>query len=115
MAWTGRRIDWDATPATPLVAGITATSEVGDQLSATRYRLADGAVVPEHVHDSEEFGQVLSGSLWLTVDGVARLIAPGEGFLIRGGVPHSAVTGDGGCDLLECYAPPRLPQPGAQR
>lgn len=115
MAWTGRRIDWGSTPATPLLAGITATSEVGDQLSATRYTLAGGAVVPEHVHDSEEFGQVLSGALWLTVDGTTRMIGAGEGFLVRGGVPHSAVAEDGGCDLLECYAPPRLPRPGGGR
>jgi quercetin dioxygenase-like cupin family protein len=110
MSW----IDWAAKPGTPLLAGITATTETGEQLSATRYTLAGGAVVPEHVHDSEEFGQVLSGSLRVTVDGTARVIGAGEGFLIRGGVPHSAVTEDG-CDLLECYAPPRVPRPGGGR
>jgi quercetin dioxygenase-like cupin family protein len=112
MADSPRTIDW-AGPE-PLLAGITAASELGEQLSVTRYTLAEGAVVPEHVHDAEEFGQVLSGTLLLTVDGATATVATGEGFLIRGGVPHSAVT-EGGCDLLECYAPPRLPQPGGGR
>lgn len=110
MTW----IDWSATPAAALLPGITATTEMGERLSVTRYTLAGGAVVPEHVHDSEEFGQVLAGSLRVTVDGTTRVVGAGEGFLIRGGVPHSAVTEDG-CDLLECYAPPRVPRPGGGR
>ena len=114
MTWRSRSIEWASGRATGLLAGITATSEVGEQLSVTRYTLAAGAVVPEHVHDAEEFGQVLSGSLRLTVDGATTTIGPGEGFLIRGGVPHSAVA-EARCDLLECYAPPRVPQPGGGR
>ena len=37
------------------------------------------------------------------------VLHPGQGFLIPGGETHSATAGDEGCELLECYAPPRVP------
>ena len=104
-------LEWGSLRVEPLLDGITAASALGEQLSATRYTLDAGAVVPEHAHAAEEFGQVLSGSLQLTVGDDTRTISAGEGFLIRGGVPHSAVAQADGCDLLECYSPPRSPAP----
>lgn len=111
MSWTAVAVDWHLYASEPLAEGIEAVTAMGDQLSATRFTLDSAAVVPEHVHDAEEFGHVLSGSLRLTADGRTWTVGPGEGFLIRGGVPHSAVAADAGCDLLECYSPPRSPVP----
>lgn len=111
MSWTVNLLEWGSLPGEPLLDGITATSALGEQLSATRFTLDAGAVVPEHAHAAEEFGHVLSGSLRLTVGGDTWTVGPGESFLIRGGVPHSAVAQEHGCDLLECYSPPRSPTP----
>jgi quercetin dioxygenase-like cupin family protein len=82
---------------------------VGEQLSAAHYVLEPSAVVPEHVHDNEEYGQVLHGSLRLRHGGHEVLLGAGQGFLIPGGELHAATAGDDGCELLECYAPPRVP------
>jgi quercetin dioxygenase-like cupin family protein len=111
MSWTVNLLEWGSLPGEPLLDGITATSALGEQLSATRFTLDAGAVVPEHSHAAEEFGQVLSGSLRLSVGGETWTVGPGEGFMIRGGVPHSAAAQQHGCDLLECYSPPRSPLP----
>jgi quercetin dioxygenase-like cupin family protein len=91
--------------------GITASLAVGEHLSAALFRLEPGAVVPEHSHDNEEFGQVISGSLELTADGRTVTLHTGDGFLLPPGVRHGALAGAEGCELLECYAPPRDPVP----
>ena len=98
-------IAWDARPGP--VPGITAASASGAQLSAARYTLAAGASVPLHAHDNEEFGIVLSGSLEL-LGAEPAVLGPGEAFLLAGGVEHGARAGAEGCELLECYAPPRV-------
>lgn len=102
---------WRELNSTALLPGITVALAHGKRLTAALYSLDPGADVPEHSHDNEEFGQVLAGSLELTAGGQARTLAAGDGFLLPGGTPHSALAGPDGCQLLECYAPPRLPVP----
>jgi quercetin dioxygenase-like cupin family protein len=91
------------------IPGITAAAVYGQRLSAALYRLEPGAVVPRHSHHNEEFGQVVRGALELGVDGEVCVLTEGEAFVIPGGMPHAARALDAGCELLECYAPPRAP------
>jgi len=91
--------------------GISASVALGEHLSAARFLLEPAALVPEHTHDNEEFGQVICGSLELTTDGRTVTLNAGDGFLLPAGVRHGARAGDEGCELLECYAPPRDPVP----
>jgi quercetin dioxygenase-like cupin family protein len=104
-----RVIRWAPRVATTPIPGVTAAAAHGEQLSAALYTLEPGAVVPSHSHDNEEFGQIVRGALELGVDGDVCVLEPGEAFLIPGGVPHAARALDAGCELLECYAPPRAP------
>jgi quercetin dioxygenase-like cupin family protein len=100
-------IRWDERSRPGPVTGVTAADAQGAQLSAARYVLDPDVLVPEHAHDNEEFGQVLRGTLELTTAGVVEQLAAGDAFLVAGGVPHAARAGADGCELLECYAPPR--------
>jgi quercetin dioxygenase-like cupin family protein len=100
-------IDWGGRTGPGPIDGVTAASAVGAQLSAALYVLGPGVVVPEHSHPNEEFGQVISGSLELLHAGTTHVLGAGRAFLVAGGVPHGARAGDEGCELLECYAPPR--------
>ncbi len=109
MAAGDPALRWPELGATGLLPGITVSLAHGQRLTAARYSLDPGAAVPEHSHDNEEFGQILAGSLELTCGGHVSRLAAGEGFLLPGGVPHAAVAGPDGCDLLECYAAPRVP------
>src|SRR4051794_23646136 len=90
---------WPALDRAPLLPGITASVARGEQLSAVLYTLDAGALVPAHAHESEEFGQVIRGSLELEVAGRTTVLRAGEGFLIPGDVPHGARAGDEGCEL----------------
>ena len=100
---------WDDLTQYAPLPGISGSVRTGVELSAAFFRLEAGAVVPLHHHLNEEFGQVLTGSLELTVDAEVSMLVAGDGFLIPGNVPHTAVAGAEGCLLLECYAPPRNP------
>lgn len=102
-------IAWSQLPEFGPLPGITGQIHLGAELSAALFRLAPGAVVPRHHHVNEEFGQVIEGDLELEVATETSQLAAGDGFLIPGNVPHSAVAGPDGCLLLECYAPPRNP------
>lgn len=102
---------WATHEASNPLPGIAAAVAVGTQLSAAVFTLAADAVVPDHDHPNEEFGQVLSGSLELRWGGQVAVLTAGEGFILPAGVPHGARALGDGCELLECYAPPRVPTP----
>lgn len=111
---------WDTAEQNAMLPGIRAALALGDQLSAAFYTLDPGAVVPEHDHHNEEYGQVIDGSLelrWTDEHGAHTApVLTGQGFLLPGGIRHAATAGPRGCRLLECYAPPRTPSapPAAQ-
>lgn len=111
MGATDPRFRWDALPNDVVADGITAAIVVGERLSVARYLLNPGAVVPEHAHDNEEFGQVLAGAIELRVGDTWTTVGPGEAFVVPANVPHDARALTDGCELLECYAPARRPIP----
>ena len=55
----------------------------------------------------EQAGTVLSGALELTIDGETRWLAPGDVYLIPGGVKHGAQTGDTPVRVLDIFSPVR--------
>jgi quercetin dioxygenase-like cupin family protein len=109
MSTSHVHVRWDDADTSALVPGITAATLAGTRLSATRFVLDPGADVPEHSHDSEEFGHVVRGGLELRCEGVTTTLREGDAFVVPGGVPHAARALDAGCELLECYTPPRVP------
>ena len=107
----GPLLRWPEMDVARPLPGITAVVGTGKQLSAAVFTLDAGAVVPDHSHDNEEFGQVLSGSLELHWADETVVLQAGEAFILPAGVPHGARALDDGCALVECYAPPRNPIP----
>jgi quercetin dioxygenase-like cupin family protein len=104
-------VDWLEVPNVELVAGITARSQTGEQMSSTLFMLEPGAVVPEHAHPNEEFGYVVEGHLTVWCEDEQFDVGPGGSFFVAANQPHRAIASAAGCRLLECYAPPRLPTP----
>lgn len=107
MPSTDPRIDWSGLRGPGPIEGVRAATVHGAQLTAAFYSLKPGVVVPEHRHFNEEFGQVIRGSLELSHLGERHVLGAGDAFLVAGDVPHGARAGNDGCELLECYAPPR--------
>jgi quercetin dioxygenase-like cupin family protein len=56
---------------------------------------------------NEQAGTVVSGALELTIDGETRWLAPGDTYLIPGGVEHGAQTGDNPARVLDVFSPVR--------
>jgi quercetin dioxygenase-like cupin family protein len=66
-----------------------------------------GATVPSHSHEHEQLGIVLRGMQALVVDGVAHELEPFEGYVLPGGVEHSAYCGPEGALVLDVFRPVR--------
>ena len=94
-------------PGREAVPGITMRPISGERLMLCWVELRPNAVLPDHHHPHEQGGVVLDGELNLTVAGVTKRLTAGDGFVIPGDVPHSAVAGPDGARTLDVFTPPR--------
>ena len=69
--------------------------------------LAPDAAVPEHRHENEQMGMVITGAMTFTVDGETRTLGPGGTWRIPSGRPHDAVAGPDGAVVIDLFAPLR--------
>lgn len=87
--------------------GITLRQLSGEKLMLCAVELEPNAVLPTHSHPHEQGGIILDGDLELTVGDEIRRLGPGDGFVIPGGVEHSAVAGPNGARTIDVFTPPR--------
>ncbi|MBA2476089.1 MAG: cupin domain-containing protein [Actinobacteria bacterium] len=66
-----------------------------------------GATVPAHAHEHEQLGIVLRGVQRLVVAGVEHALGPMDGYVLPGGVEHSATCGPEGATVLDVFRPVR--------
>ncbi len=87
--------------------GIVARSVRGDRITFAVVDLDAGVAAPEHHHGNEQLGIVLKGSITMVVDGESRTLGPGETYVIRGDVSHSATSGPEGATVIDVFSPTR--------
>ena len=68
--------------------GVIGRAVEGERLSLAVIELDPGSIVPEHSHENEQLGMVLSGSLEFRVGDEVRDLGPGE----RGESPRTHRT-----------------------
>ncbi len=90
-----------------LADGVAGRPLFGDGAMLNLIDFEPGAVVPLHSHPHEQLGIVLQGMQALVVDGVARELGPLEGYVLPGGVEHSAYCGPEGALVLDVFSPVR--------
>ena len=90
-----------------LAPGVAGRPLFGEGVMLNVIDFEPGATVPLHSHPHEQLGIVLRGMQALVVDGVARELGPMEGYVIPGGVEHSAYCGPEGSLVLDVFAPVR--------
>jgi quercetin dioxygenase-like cupin family protein len=90
-----------------LAAGVTGRPLFGEGAMLNLIEFEPGAEVPLHSHPHEQLGIVLRGVQALVVNGVARELGPMEGYVLPGGVPHSAYCGPEGATVLDVFRPVR--------
>jgi quercetin dioxygenase-like cupin family protein len=88
-------------------AGVEMRPMFGESFLTCWVKLEPGAGVPEHAHVHEQIGVVTAGSLTVTVEGETRTLSVGEAYLVSSDVPHGAVAGQDGAELVETFVPVR--------
>jgi len=79
----------------------------GERLTLAVVELAPDALVPEHVHESEQIGICIEGRITFTVDGETRELGPGGTWRINSNRPHVARAGPNGAIVIDAFAPIR--------
>lgn len=79
----------------------------GERMTVAFFTLQAGAGVPEHAHDHEQIGTVLSGEMELSIGPEKRVVAAGGGYRIPGGVAHAGRCLKGPARVLEIFSPVR--------
>ena len=87
--------------------GVIARAVEGDRCSFAIVELEPSTVVPEHSHDNEQLGMVLSGSVSFRVGDEVRDLEPGGTWRIPPNVPHEVHTGPDGAVVMDVFAPVR--------
>ncbi len=90
-----------------LTAGVTGRPLFGEGTMINLIDFGAGATVPLHSHEHEQLGIVLRGMQALVVDGVAHELGPMEGYVLPGGVEHSAYCGPDGATVIDVFHPVR--------
>jgi len=79
----------------------------GEGITLGVVELDPGSHVPEHRHENEQLGIVLSGSLTFRVGDESRELGPGGTWCIPPNVPHEVAVGSEGAVVLDVFAPTR--------
>jgi quercetin dioxygenase-like cupin family protein len=87
--------------------GITARAIKGDRMTLALVDLEPGAVLPEHHHENEQLGFIISGLLTFRIGTEKQELRAGDTYVIPSHVPHEAVAGPEGATVADVFAPSR--------
>ena len=87
--------------------GVLGRSVHGERVTLGVIELDPGSVVPEHSHENEQLGVVLSGSLVFRVGDETRELGPGGTWRIPANTPHAVETGPKGAVVIDVFSPVR--------
>jgi len=87
--------------------GITARAVEGDRITMAVVDLDPGAVLPEHHHENEQLGFVISGIITMRIGTEKRELHAGDTYTIPSHVPHDAKAGPEGGTVADVFAPGR--------
>lgn len=79
----------------------------GERLTLGVVELDANSTVPEHSHENEQLGMVLSGSLTFRVGDESRELGPGGTWNIPADTPHEVTVGPEGAVVIDVFAPAR--------
>lgn len=66
------------------------TLNYGKNMLMCEFRLEKGALLPEHAHEYEQTGYLVSGKIKLFIGESSHLLNPGDSWNIPSDVPHKA-------------------------
>lgn len=102
-----RFVRFDEVRPFTLTEGVTGRPLFGEGAMLNVIEFEAGATVAPHSHPHEQLGIVLRGMQALVVDGVPHELGPMEGYVIPGGIEHSAYCGPEGATVIDVFDPVR--------
>jgi unsaturated pyranuronate lyase len=95
--------------------GVTGRVVEGERVTLAVIELDPDSVVPEHRHENEQVGVLVSGRLEFRIADETRRVEPGGTWCIPADVPHEVRTGSEGAVAVEVFAPARTDWAGLER
>lgn len=90
-----------------LTHGVTVRAVHGDLITLAYVELDADSVLPEHVHENEQVGMVISGSMSFRIGDETRVVRAGDSWCIPSNMPHEVHTGPEGAVVVETFSPTR--------
>jgi len=87
--------------------GVLARVVGGERLTLAIVELEPDRVVPQHDHENEQLGLVLSGTVDFRIGDERRTLGPGETWNIPPHAPHEVHAGPEGAVVIDVFAPTR--------
>lgn len=87
--------------------GIHARAIRGERMTLAVVDLEPNSTLPEHHHENEQLGFLLSGSMTFRIGSDVRELEAGDTYVIPSHVPHEAKVGPDGCTAVDVFAPVR--------
>jgi quercetin dioxygenase-like cupin family protein len=87
--------------------GVLGRSVHGERITLGVIELDPDSLVPEHSHENEQLGLVLSGSLAFRVGDETRELGPGGTWRITANTPHEVRVGPEGAVVIDVFSPIR--------
>ena len=79
----------------------------GERITLALVELAPDSIVPEHRHENEQLGMVITGDVTFTIGDETRQMGPGGTWRIPSNVPHDVRVGPEGAVVIDIFAPTR--------
>ncbi len=79
----------------------------GERVAFALVELAPDALVPEHRHEHEQLGMVITGSVTFRIDDETRDLRPGGTWRIPSHRPHEVRAGADGAVVIDIFSPVR--------
>ena len=94
-------------PLFNVVEGLGLKPVFGEKILLSFVYMEPNSVAPVHSHPEEQMGTMIEGEYEFELNGVKRLMRPGDVYIVPPNVPHGARTFDKPCLALDIFSPPR--------
>jgi quercetin dioxygenase-like cupin family protein len=99
--------DLESLGALRIWEGVVGRAVEGERVTLAVIELDPDSLVPEHSHENEQLGVLVSGLLEFRIGDETRRVGPGGTWSIPASVPHEVQAGPEGAVAVEVFVPAR--------
>lgn len=76
----------------------------GKKMNVMHWNFEDGVSLPEHSHESEQFGYIITGKFKVTIGGETEILGAGDSYFVPSNAPH-AFEAIGKTEAIDVFSP----------